>query len=531
MGASVTSGTASTTTDVNGIFRLHHIQLSERFGYVKVVKAGYFTGSRTIFTNANATNFVRIDLLPKTSIGDFAAASGGEIKLPSGPSAAFETNSIVMAAGNTPYNGNVHVYATYLDPTAENIGTIMPGDLRGVTAGGKETGLQSFGMMAVELEGDGGEKLQIAAGKKATLKMPIPASLQAAAPATIPLWHFNDTTGKWIEEGSATRDGNSYVGQVSHFSYWNWDYPCGIVFFQVNIKDQHGNPFAYGNLDFRSDAYGTQGGQTDSAGHTQGWLIKGGTYTMRVKDECGNILYTQKVGPALNDQNLGTVTVSDTRTSLILTGKVVDCSQNLVAHGYVNAFVDGLNYRAEVLNGNFTLSLNRCSSLTTDVKLAATDNATLLQGPMSTVSAASGTVDAGTLTACGAKFEQYIHFTLNGQSYSIESPRDTIQMMKLSSSSNYISYVGGSDSGRPAALMAMNPVSGTGTLPLKWLILDDGHAGYYSTSSNPAHITISSYGELFGFVEGTFTASVFVPGDSVATYGQASGNFKIKRTL
>ncbi len=58
-------------------------------------------------------------------------------------------------------------------------------------------------MLVVELEGAGGEKLQIAPGHKVKLNMNIPQSLLASAPQNIPLWYFDETDGKWKEEGSA----------------------------------------------------------------------------------------------------------------------------------------------------------------------------------------------------------------------------------------------------------------------------------------------------------------------------------------
>jgi hypothetical protein len=80
----------------------------------------------------------------------------------------------------------VNVYATYLDPTDSTLPLHMPGDLRGINTANLETGLQSFGMMGVELQDDAGNPLQIAAGQTATITMTIPASLLASAPATIP---------------------------------------------------------------------------------------------------------------------------------------------------------------------------------------------------------------------------------------------------------------------------------------------------------------------------------------------------------
>jgi len=49
-GATVTSGSATTSTDINGVFKFTNISLSSRFGNVQAAKAGFFTGSRSIAT-------------------------------------------------------------------------------------------------------------------------------------------------------------------------------------------------------------------------------------------------------------------------------------------------------------------------------------------------------------------------------------------------------------------------------------------------------------------------------------------------
>ena len=54
----------------------------------------------------------------------------------------------------------------------------MPGDLRGTDTSGRTVGLQTFGMVAVELEGSAGQRLKLASGKTATISLPIPAALQ-----------------------------------------------------------------------------------------------------------------------------------------------------------------------------------------------------------------------------------------------------------------------------------------------------------------------------------------------------------------
>jgi hypothetical protein len=523
-GAAVSSGTVTTTTDVNGVFAFTSINMSSRFGYVKVVKQGYFTGSRSIITNPAASNYVSIQLMPRTATGTFPAAGGGKIVVQAGDTAAFTGSSVVNAATNAAYTGTVHVFATYLDPTDPNLYKYMPGDLRGIGTDGNETALQSFGMMLVELEDDAGNKLQIASGQQATLSWGIPASLQATAPATIPLWYFNDTTGRWIQQGTATRQGNSYTGEVGHFSYWNCDAPMGTVNFKVHLKDQHGNPLAYTFVQFQSQTLGTRGGYTDSSGFAQGLIPKGQSLLMQVVSPCGSLLGGVNVGPALTDQDLGTVTVTIDHAELTLTGTVVDCSNNPVDSGFVNATVDGLNYRAMVSKGNFTLPVSRCFISNVSVQLLAVDLGTSQQSNVTTITADTGTVKAGQLTACstpgGPNTAQYMNFVLGGTSYAMAAPNDDINYNF--SSFNSLSYISGSNVSS-GALISINQLTATGTY--------SNDSAYINTPQGVftglVTTTITAFGPIDSYVEGSFTGPIAVYGGQTQT---VTGSFRVQRT-
>ena len=517
-GAAVVSGSASTNTDINGIFTFTNISMSSRFGYVQATKTGYFTGSRSIITNGGASNFVSIQLVPRSETGSFSATSGGSIVIQTGDTVAFTAASVVTASTNAAYTGTVHVFATYLDPTDPNLYKYMPGDLRGIGTDGKETMLQSFGMLHVELQDDAGNKLQIASGHTATLTWAIPAPLQAAAPATIPLWYFNDSTGRWIEQGSASRTANSYVGTVSHFSYWNCDAGSGTVNFTVHINDQFGNPLAHAYIQFTSPLYGTRGGYSDAAGFAQGLIPKGQSLVMQVVTECGTVLGGINVGPALADQNLGTVVITVPQDDLTLTGTVVDCSSNPVDSGYVNVLVDGLVYRAALSKGAFTLPIARCYNTTVPITLTAYDLAAQQTGASTTISGSVGTVNAGQLSACGVTFSEFVSLNINGANYTITNPPDaftyTINGFNATSGANYITLYNSSAD-----------FTGTGQYPsfltLYWQNLNYG----YNTS---VQTTVTAFGAVGGYMTGTISGNI-MDSSTQQTY-PVTGSFKVQRT-
>lgn len=269
-GASVTSGTSTTTTDMYGGFSFSNINISKNNGYVKVNKPGYFLGARTFIATAGRIHNIRIRLLPKTNTGTFTAATGGTVSLSSGGKLVIPAAAVTDASGNA-YTGTVNVAMAWIDPTAPNLPDILMGDLRGLTTGGEERGLETFGMLGVELTGTGNQPLKIATGKTAELTFPIPASIAANAPATIDLWHFDEATGRWKQEGMATKTGSNYVANVSHFSFWNCDAPFPLINLCMTIVSAANNQ-PLNNIQVKiKRANGSAGyGRTDSVGRLCG---------------------------------------------------------------------------------------------------------------------------------------------------------------------------------------------------------------------------------------------------------------------
>jgi hypothetical protein len=399
-GAAVTSGIAAATTDVNGVFSFSGISMSSRFGYVQAIKAGYFTGSKSIITNGGAANFVNIQLIPQSRTGFFPALTGGFADIQATDTVTFGDSAVVTASSNSLYTGEVYVYATYLDPTDSLSYNKMPGDLRGVGSNGYETALQSFGLLDVQLTDVSGNPVQVAGGKTANVTFVIPASLQSVAPATVPLWYFNDTTGRWIQQGTATRSGNTYKGQVAHFTWWTCALAVSTVNFNVTFKDQYGSPLAYAYYLFQSASMGTRGGYTNSSGYAQGLMPKGTSMTLKIVSQCGTLLGGANIGPSLNDQTLGTVTVNTIGGLLTLSGTVVDCSNNPVDSGYVSTIIDGLNYKAVVDSGKYSLAVNRCFITPLTISLTPVDLTTQMQGNPLSLQVTTGKDSVSLLTAC-----------------------------------------------------------------------------------------------------------------------------------
>ena len=157
----------------------------------------------------------------------------------------------------------------------------MPGALLAINSSNKQKSLQSFGMVFVEMDDANGGKLQIACSKTATITIPIPSALQANAPATIPLWYFDDTKGIWKQEGNANKQNNNYVGTVAHFSFWTAGQLGENVRLDATFKDQNGKMLANNLVTITSANHGTSEGYTDSAGTVSGLIPANETLVMK----------------------------------------------------------------------------------------------------------------------------------------------------------------------------------------------------------------------------------------------------------
>ncbi len=287
MDALVTLGTNTLTTNATGEFEFKNIAMSKNNAHIKVVKAGYFNGNRSMLTKAGSSQVTTIKLMPKTVTGTVTATSGGVVALSTGGKVTFPANAFVDANG-AAYTGTVNVFMTWLNPIGADLGQIMQGDLRGIATTGAEAVLQTYGMLNVEIESTTGQTLKIATGKTAELRFPIPSTLLSGAPVTIPLWYFDDVKGRWIEEGSAAKTGSEYVGTVKHFTSWNVDDPLlSIVFVNFTFKDNLG--VLLPNLDIKispSTSAPSFVGQTNNIGVSNGILNAGPGYIITVYNKC-----------------------------------------------------------------------------------------------------------------------------------------------------------------------------------------------------------------------------------------------------
>ncbi|WP_054851386.1 carboxypeptidase regulatory-like domain-containing protein [Olleya sp. ITB9] len=358
---SITIGNKTATTDNNGMFKISDVQVKQRQAFILAEKPGFLNGMRSVVPT-QGTNMINIMMITENLAGTVTSGVTSEVSLPNGTKVGFD-GSFKDQNGNA-YSGNVDVYMYHLDPANPDNNILMPGSLQAVNQDGDERVLESYGMLNVELKGDSGQKLNIADGHIATIEMPMDPAQSGVAPSVIPLWHFDEVNGYWVEDGEATLVSGKYIGEVSHFSWWNCDAQFPTVDLCMTVVDASNIPLSNVKVElWRSGQTYPRIGFSNGNGEICGLIPANETLTLKAIDQCGIEVYNTTIGPFNSDTNYGDVVMSSVNYSAV-TGNLVDCSSQPVTNGYVTVHYGQEYASVEVVNGSFTLNMIECASIT-----------------------------------------------------------------------------------------------------------------------------------------------------------------------
>jgi hypothetical protein len=392
-------------------------------------------------------------------------------------------------------------------------------------------------MLGVELTSTGGQELKIATGKTAELSFPIPAALQATAPASIPLWHFDENAGRWKEEGSATKIGANYIGSVAHFSFWNCDFPAPTINLCVQVSNSNNQPLNNVIVRIRrvNNNASTGYGHTDSLGNVCGAVPKNEPLILEILNNCGVVVYSQNIGPYTANASVNVVANILPINYISITGNVLNCTGTPVVNGSVYIYISGGNqYSVPVTNGSFSTQIFNCAGTAINYSIIGIDNQTLQQGNPVSGTASSGSINLGTLTACGTNAAEFVNLLVDGSPFNWNIPADSITGNPQTPSSGY---------GFGVSILANN-ANGSGTsFPGCYLYIDynsgpgPGHFGGGLLNTPPLGISqmIVSAGTTMitevgatntGFIAGNIANASF---DYSGTIRTVNGIFRVRR--
>ena len=260
-GVAVVSSGRSSSTAADGTYSLTEVPAGDA-QIVAFELAGHTKGVRTTAVAVGATSHANARLTPVAATQTFDAANAATITVAGSPAQVVLPAAGLVNASGAAVTGAVTVEVTPINPATDP--TNMPGNYTAQAAGGGAAQpIESFGALSVVLKDAAGNSLNLAAGKTATIRIPL-ATRSVSPPATIPLFYFNEQTGLWVPEGTATLAGTAptqyYEGTVSHFTYWNADDVTQTIRVLGCVADSAGGNVAGAEV----DSYGS-----DYTGHDQ----------------------------------------------------------------------------------------------------------------------------------------------------------------------------------------------------------------------------------------------------------------------
>lgn len=355
----------SVLTDNNGFFIITDAEVFNNFGFAKVEKNGYIDASRSFVPN-DGENKIEIIMIPENLTETIQTGVVSTVQLPNGTEVKFD-GFFQNELGNE-YNGNVNVSMYHLESSDEDISSKMPGMLLANDTNNNLVGLETFGMIHVELKDSNGQKLQIKNGHTAEIKLKIDTTQLSSCPTNIPLWHFDDTQGLWLEDGVASKVGNYYVGNVSHFSWWNCDAPFEQSFLRLKVKDQNGNPISGLAVTLKRQSLNDfiRQGYTDTNGIVSGIIPKNEILEMKVFNEqsCQNEIYSGNIGGFSEVNNEIEIIVNINPNQLIhVKGSLLNCNSEVIQNGYMVFDFFGSYYTNYIENGIVDFYIPICSSV------------------------------------------------------------------------------------------------------------------------------------------------------------------------
>ena len=511
--ATVSIGSTSVQTNSNGLFTINNASVKERFAHIKVVKSGFINGSR-VLVPTSGDNRINIMLIPNTPTATVASGVNSEVNLANGTKVKFD-GAFKDASGNA-YSGNVQVGLYHLKPSDTYLSETMPGSLLASNSNGDAKILETFGMLHVELTGSGGQKLNLASGHTAEISLDIDASQLGSSPSSIPLWSFDEVAGIWKEEGAATKVGNKYIGNVSHFSWWNCDAPFDQCNLTVTVQNNNNLPIS--NLTVTlirpSQTYGTNG-ITNSAGQVTGIIPANESLTLKVSDFCGNVIYTSTIGPFAtgSSNNLPVINLTATAiTTINITGILQTCANTNVTNGLVKLKnLNSANYYSQVLqtvtNGNFSFTTNICGT-SQQFELIGEDYVNLQTTNPITFTATAPTTNIGVINACNAvnEFITYqidnnpVNYILTNINAGFNGTTTNNGLYINSSQNNPFIYINGSN-------VTTIGTYTTSAFSMEFSNTPGSITGLSNSTTNNVQFVVSQIGAVGGYIDMTFNGS------------------------
>jgi hypothetical protein len=227
---------------------------------------------------------------------------------------------------------------------------------------------------------------------------------------------------------------------------------------------------------------------------------------------CGNaVIFSQNIGPFSQAANLGVITVTTAANSILtVKGKLVDCNNAPVTNGYAEIHYGYFTRYASVnATGDFETNFTHCGSIASPgLEIVGVNNSTQQQNPTPvTVPVVLPTTNAGTITACGTSASQFINYTLDGVTYNLTAPADSLMGFTSGQGQSTTFYTNisgmGSNTSTDIHFSFQSPSQTAGSFPMQYLAVNNLDS---IRNTNAFSVNITNFPtSTAGFYEGNFS--------------------------
>lgn len=218
--ATVTVDGDTITTGADGALSFADLTQVDRLA-VTISAPGYARTVRFTPVTNNIITTVPTQLAPVAATASLDAAVGGTAAVGGGSTAqaAVPAAAIVTTGGAAP-TVQVLVELAPINPSQDP--NLLTGDYR-TTNNGAAAWLESYGGLSVVFTDATGGTYNLATGQTATIRIPAATRASALTPTATLFW-FDEATGLWVNEGTATLGGTApnqyYEGTASRPGTW-----------------------------------------------------------------------------------------------------------------------------------------------------------------------------------------------------------------------------------------------------------------------------------------------------------------------
>lgn len=400
----ISIGNQTVNTDHNGVFVINNASVYENFAFVKASKNDYIQSGRAIIPSESGINSIQITLLKKNIVATITSGTASEVSLNNGSKVVFQGDFITP--NGTLYDGQASVSLNYLEPNEESTFAMMPGMLFTKSDSGEAVTNQLYGVLAVNLYSSSGELLNLAESSPATITVPISNS-NLNAPESISMTYYDEELGYWKEEGIATKNGNFYEAEVSHFTWW--EYAQNLFHSQVCMTLINQNALA----DFKVQVISNNENQmvfsgfTNDLGQVCAILPSNEDLTINIYGKCSDeIIYSQGIGSFTSDSNIevSVPSLPPELTMSTLSATINNCNGESITNGYVLLFDESSNNPSaydiiSINDGTLDYEFGYCSGETYSLLVYDLDSNQSSDVLMITLE--PETTNLGAISACG----------------------------------------------------------------------------------------------------------------------------------